>query len=174
MKIRCVWEHNGGDTLLYAADLPGAYARGDSKETALEKMRREIPSFLRWAGCRRPAERRGAAQPRARRARTPGAPRGRPGASKPPQGALTGCAANACPCRRPAEKGKPCRTISVTCRHFVGQTRLTFPCGVCYNQIVFKITTMASLVASHCSWMLQRAGLCFFGYENFLMQEVPT
>ena len=40
MKIRCVWEHNGGDTLLYAADLPGAYARGDSKEAALEKMRR--------------------------------------------------------------------------------------------------------------------------------------
>lgn len=64
MKIRCVWEHNGGDTLLYAADLPGAYARGDSKETALEKMRREIPSFLRWAGCRRPAERRRAAAPR--------------------------------------------------------------------------------------------------------------
>ena len=50
MKIRCVWEHNGGDTLLYAADLPGAYARGDSKETALEKMRREASSFLRWAG----------------------------------------------------------------------------------------------------------------------------
>ena len=50
MKIRCVWEHNGGDTLLYAVDLPGAYARGDSKEAALEKMRREIPSFLRWAG----------------------------------------------------------------------------------------------------------------------------
>ncbi len=58
MKIRCVWEHNGGDTLLYAADLPGAYARGDSKEAALEKMRREIPSFLLWAGCRRPAGRR--------------------------------------------------------------------------------------------------------------------
>ena len=50
MKIRCVWEHNGGDTLLYAVDLPGAYARGDSKETALEKMRREASSFLRWAG----------------------------------------------------------------------------------------------------------------------------
>ena len=49
MKIRCVWEHNGGDTLLYAADLPGAYARGDSKEAALEKMRREASSFLRWA-----------------------------------------------------------------------------------------------------------------------------
>ena len=70
MKIRCVWEHNGGDTLLYAVDLPGAYARGDSKEAALEKMRREIHSFLRWAGCHRPAGRRGAAQPRARRART--------------------------------------------------------------------------------------------------------
>ena len=86
MKIRCVWEHNGGDTLLYAADLPGAYARGDSKETALEKMRREIPSFLRWAGCHRPAGRRGAAQPRARRARIPGAPLGRPGRQSPRRG----------------------------------------------------------------------------------------
>ena len=174
MKIRCVWEHNGGDTLLYAADLPGAYARGDSKEAALEKMRREIPSFLRWAGCSRAGGTQGRGAAARPQGAYPGRPIGEPGASKPPQGALTGCAANACPCRRPAEKGKPCRTISVTCRHFVGQTRLTFPCGVCYNQFVFKITTMASLVASHCSWMLQRAGLCFFGYENFLMQEVPT
>ena len=74
MKIRCVWEHNGGDTLLYAADLPGAYARGDSKEAALEKMRREIPSFLRWAGC----SRAGGTQGRGAAARPPGAYPGRP------------------------------------------------------------------------------------------------
>ena len=74
MKIRCVWEHNGGDTLLYAVDLPGAYARGDSKEAALEKMRREIPSFLRWAGC----SRAGGTQGRGAAARPQGAYPGRP------------------------------------------------------------------------------------------------
>lgn len=105
MKIRCVWEHNGGDTLLYAADLPGAYARGDSKEAALEKMRREIPSFLRWAGCRRPAERRGAAQPRARRARTPGALWGARGV-KAPAGGFDGLRRERLPQPQTGRKGK--------------------------------------------------------------------
>lgn len=50
MKIECVWEHNGNDTLLYAANLPGAYTRGTSKETALEKMPAEANSYLRWVG----------------------------------------------------------------------------------------------------------------------------
>ena len=26
MKIRCVWEHNGSDTILYADGFPGAFA----------------------------------------------------------------------------------------------------------------------------------------------------
>ena len=89
---------NGGDTLLYAADLPGAYARGDSKEAALEKMRREIPSFLLWAGCRRPAGRRGAAQPRARRARTPGV--------KAPAGGFDGLRRERLPLPQTGRKGK--------------------------------------------------------------------
>lgn len=50
MKIQCVWEHNGNDTLLYAANLPGAYTRGASREIALEKMEQEAQSYLRWAG----------------------------------------------------------------------------------------------------------------------------
>ena len=50
MKIECVWEHNGTDTLLYAANLPGAYTRGASREAALEKMPAEACSYLRWAG----------------------------------------------------------------------------------------------------------------------------
>lgn len=50
MEIKCVWEHNGEDSLLYAADLPGAYARGRSQEETLQKMRLEIPAFLRWEG----------------------------------------------------------------------------------------------------------------------------
>lgn len=50
MKVECVWEHNGNDSLLYAADLPGAYTRGESREAALAKMRREAESWLKWAG----------------------------------------------------------------------------------------------------------------------------
>lgn len=50
MKIECVWEHNGSDTLLYAVNLPGAYARGESKEIAVEKMAAEVCSYLRWKG----------------------------------------------------------------------------------------------------------------------------
>lgn len=50
MKIECVWEHNGEDTLLYAGSLPGAYTRGESLEAALRKMDREAISYLRWTG----------------------------------------------------------------------------------------------------------------------------
>lgn len=50
MKLDCVWEHNGEDTLLYAADLPGAYARGADKATAMSKMQREAASYFRWLG----------------------------------------------------------------------------------------------------------------------------
>lgn len=48
MNISCVWEHNGNDTLLYAIELPGAYARGESLELALAKMERETRSYLLW------------------------------------------------------------------------------------------------------------------------------
>lgn len=50
MKVHCVWEHNGGDTLLYAQELPGAFTRGASLEEALEKMKTEVISYLRWCG----------------------------------------------------------------------------------------------------------------------------
>ena len=50
MKIQCVWEHNGNDSLLYAVDLPGAYTRGESRETVLAKMEGEAVSYLRWKG----------------------------------------------------------------------------------------------------------------------------
>ena len=55
MNIQCVWEHNGNDTLLYAVNLPGAYARGTSKEIAIEKMAAEARSYLRWKGEAAPA-----------------------------------------------------------------------------------------------------------------------
>lgn len=48
MKIGCIWEHNGQDTILYARELPGAYARGTSREEALEKMHGEARSWFKW------------------------------------------------------------------------------------------------------------------------------
>lgn len=51
MKIECVWEHNGNDTLLYAVNLPGAYTRSASLETAVQKMEQEACSYLAWKGC---------------------------------------------------------------------------------------------------------------------------
>lgn len=51
MKIECVWEHNGNDTLLYAVNLPGAYTRSASLEFAVQKMEQEARSYLAWKGC---------------------------------------------------------------------------------------------------------------------------
>ena len=48
--IKCVWEHNGNDTLLYAVDYIGAYTRGESLDVAKAKMPAEISSYLKWCG----------------------------------------------------------------------------------------------------------------------------
>lgn len=56
MVIRCVWEHNGEDTLLYSDNFPGAYTRGETKEIAMQKMEGELISFLRWARAAIPTE----------------------------------------------------------------------------------------------------------------------
>ena len=50
MTINCVWEHNGGDTLLYAENFVGAYTRGETLEAAILKMQPEICSYLKWRG----------------------------------------------------------------------------------------------------------------------------
>ena len=50
MTVRCAWEHNGNDTLLYAIDYVGAFTRGADKEAALKKMPEEIASYLLWSG----------------------------------------------------------------------------------------------------------------------------
>lgn len=50
MKLKCCWEHNGEDTLLYSTDFLGAFTRGKSLETAKDKMRSEIKSFALWSG----------------------------------------------------------------------------------------------------------------------------
>jgi hypothetical protein len=46
--INCVWEHNGDDTLLYATDYVGAYARAENLEAAMAKMPQEIASYCKW------------------------------------------------------------------------------------------------------------------------------
>ena len=50
MIINCFWEHNRGDTLLYAVDLPGAFTRGESLSVAIAKMPAEIKAYLAWKG----------------------------------------------------------------------------------------------------------------------------
>ncbi len=48
MKIRCVLEHNGDDSLLFAENFVGAFTRGKDRETALNKMPSEILNYLNW------------------------------------------------------------------------------------------------------------------------------
>lgn len=48
--MKCVWEHNGNDTLLYSVDYVGAYTRGDSLASAAAKMRAEIAAYSSWRG----------------------------------------------------------------------------------------------------------------------------
>lgn len=50
MKINCVWEHNGNDSLLYADNFVGAFTRGASLQICCGKMTDEIKSYLRWLG----------------------------------------------------------------------------------------------------------------------------
>jgi hypothetical protein len=50
MRIRCVWEHNGNDTLMYSANYIGAFTRGKTKEIALAKMQQEVNTYLVWKG----------------------------------------------------------------------------------------------------------------------------
>lgn len=48
--MKCVWEHNGNDTLLYSIDYVGAYARGSSLDAAISKMEAEIAAYSAWSG----------------------------------------------------------------------------------------------------------------------------
>ena len=48
MKIRCVWEHNGDDSIIYSDNLIGAFTRGQTKDIALGKMADEVRAYLRW------------------------------------------------------------------------------------------------------------------------------
>ena len=50
MKITCVWEHNGNDSILYADRYLGAFTRGASLQEAILKMPEEIRRFQSWKG----------------------------------------------------------------------------------------------------------------------------
>lgn len=50
MKISCVWEHNGNDSLLYAENFVGAFTRGATLQICCDKMIDEIKSYLKWLG----------------------------------------------------------------------------------------------------------------------------
>ena len=50
MIIRCVWEHNGKDSILYADNYIGAFTRGASQEEAVLKMPEEIRRYQLWKG----------------------------------------------------------------------------------------------------------------------------
>ena len=53
-ELRCIWEHNGGDSLIYIENLPGAFSRGPSLAAAADKLKNEARSYLRWLGCNLP------------------------------------------------------------------------------------------------------------------------
>lgn len=48
MNIRCIWEHNGNDSILYSDNYIGAFTRGATRDIALDKMEKEVQSYLRW------------------------------------------------------------------------------------------------------------------------------
>ena len=50
MNVRCVWEHNGSDSILYAENYIGAFTRGSSLEEAKRKMPDEVRRFQLWKG----------------------------------------------------------------------------------------------------------------------------
>lgn len=49
MKVQAVVEYNPGGYLIYAANYPGAYVRGESEAEALAKFPGELRSYLRWS-----------------------------------------------------------------------------------------------------------------------------
>lgn len=56
MEIRCVWEHNGDDSLIYAENFPGAFSRGANRDIALSKIAAEVRSYIAWVGADCPAD----------------------------------------------------------------------------------------------------------------------
>ncbi len=45
MRIECVWEHNGNDSILYSCNIIGAFTRGRTKEEAIGTSILKICTF---------------------------------------------------------------------------------------------------------------------------------
>ena len=56
MKIRCIWEHKGEDTILWASDYPGAFARGAGLSEALAKLPEDLKAWADWTEQHAPEE----------------------------------------------------------------------------------------------------------------------
>ena len=56
MKIRCVWEHRGEDTILWPPEHPGAFARGASLSEALAKLPGDLKEWSAWTGVPAPED----------------------------------------------------------------------------------------------------------------------
>lgn len=54
MKIFCIWEHRGEDTILWATDYPGTFARGASLNEALAKLPADLREWSAWTGLEAP------------------------------------------------------------------------------------------------------------------------
>jgi hypothetical protein len=52
--VRCVWGLGGEDTILWAADYPGAFARGANLQEALEKLPKDLLDWADWTGAAAP------------------------------------------------------------------------------------------------------------------------
>ena len=56
MKIYCIWEHRGEDTILWATDYPVAFARGASLKEALAKLPAVLREWSAWTGLEAPVD----------------------------------------------------------------------------------------------------------------------
>ena len=56
MKIFCIWEHRGEDTILWATDYPGAFARGSNLNEALAKLPADLREWSAWTGLEAPVD----------------------------------------------------------------------------------------------------------------------
>lgn len=56
MTIKLIHEHNGPDTILYCENLPGAFARGENLDVALDKIPGEIAAYMAWRGFAAPKQ----------------------------------------------------------------------------------------------------------------------
>lgn len=50
MTEKCVWEHNGNDTLLWSAVHIGVCTRGKTLDDAKTKAQKEISAYCAWMG----------------------------------------------------------------------------------------------------------------------------